>query len=84
MISRPNFLDEHMRMSCFAHNGGLAVGGQRDWVALDGVSDGACANQLLPLLRELRQRRLWRRKHNCGLEVIVALRRLRGPNFGQL
>jgi hypothetical protein len=39
-------------------DGGIAVGGQRDGLALGGVSNRTAANQLRPLLRELRQREL--------------------------
>ena len=41
-----------------AHDGGVAVGGQRDGRALAGVSDRADADQLGPLLRELGKRQL--------------------------
>jgi hypothetical protein len=39
-----------------AHDGSVAVGRQRDGVALVGESNRAGADQLRPLLRELRQR----------------------------
>jgi hypothetical protein len=41
-----------------AHDGGVAVGGQRDGVALLSVSNRARADQLWPLLRKLCQRQL--------------------------
>jgi hypothetical protein len=41
-----------------AHEGGVAVAGQLDGGALDGLSNCAGADQLRPLLRELRQREL--------------------------
>jgi hypothetical protein len=39
-----------------AHDGGVAVAGERDGPALLGVSNRVAADQLRPLLRELRQR----------------------------
>jgi hypothetical protein len=41
-----------------AHDGGVAVGREGNGPALDGISNRVVADQLRPLLRELRQREL--------------------------